>query len=195
MGVSSTLTIQPLAPKEPDATDGELLSFADPRLHLAKLYADYAKLVAWFASRLLTRPEEVEDVVHEVFLIAASNLPGLTEPPKIRGWLKTVTLRRVGRRLRWARMRARLGMAPGSSEMVELLVADPGASPEDRAALRELLVVLSGLPIELRIAWTLRYMHQEPLEAVAELVGCSLATAKRRIAAAQERIQRELGDD
>ena len=195
MGVSSTLTIQPLAPKEPDATDGELLSFADPRLHLAKLYADYAKLVAWFASRLLTRPEEVEDVVHEVFLIAAENLPGLTEAPKIRGWLKTVTLRRVGRRLRWARMRARLGMAPGSSEMAEKLVADPGASPEDRAALRELLLVLSELPVELRIAWTLRYMHQEPLEAVAELVGCSLATAKRRIAAAQQRIQRELGDD
>ncbi|MEO6602121.1 MAG: sigma-70 family RNA polymerase sigma factor [Polyangiaceae bacterium] len=189
------MTIELRAPKWPDAAPGELLSSADPRQHLAQLYADYARLVAWFASRLLTRPDEVEDVVQEVFLIAASNLPGLTEPPKIRGWLKTVTLRRVGRRLRWARMRARLGMAPASSEAAEHLVADPQASPEDRAALRELLAILGDLPVELRIAWTLRHMHQESLEAVAELVGCSLATAKRRIAAAQERIQREIGDE
>jgi RNA polymerase sigma-70 factor, ECF subfamily len=189
------LAIKPLAPRSPHAAEGEPISRADPRQHLTQLYADYAQLVAWFASRLLTHSEEVEDVVQEVFLIAAANLPGLTEPAKIRGWLKTVTLRRVGRRLRWARMRARLGMTPASSETTEHQVADPRASPEDRAALRELLAILGDLPVELRIAWTLRHMHQESLEVVAELTGCSLATAKRRIASAQERIQRELGDD
>ena len=61
--------------------------------------------------------------------------------------------------------------------------------------LRQLFRILGELPVELRIAWTLRHMHEEPLEAVAELAGCSLATAKRRIAAAQQRIQKELGDD
>jgi RNA polymerase sigma-70 factor, ECF subfamily len=187
------LTI-PQIPRPPEQQPRPAPTAADPRQRLAQLYADYAQLVAWFASRLLTRPEEVEDVVQEVFVIAASNLGNLTDPPKIRGWLKTVTLRRVGRRLRWARLRARLGMGPAPSDAIEL-VAAPQASPEDRAVLRQLFRVLGELPVELRIAWTLRHMHEEPLEVVAELAGCSLATAKRRIAAAQQRIQKELGDD
>lgn len=161
---------------------------------LAELYDNYAPYVAWFASRLLPRQDEVEDVVQEVFLIAADNLERLTEPPRIRAWLKTVTLRRIGRRLRWARVRARFGIVPTPTDSVEHLVASPQASPEDRAALREVFDILGRMPVDLRIAWTLRHMHEETLESVAELAGCSLATAKRRVAAAQERIQKELGD-
>lgn len=164
------------------------------REKLAELYEDYAAFVAWFASRLTPRREEIEDIVQEVFLIAADNLDVLIEPPKIRGWLKTVTLRRISRRLRWARVKARFGIVPISSDSVEHLVASPQASPEDRAALRELFVVLSDLPVDFRVAWTLRHLHEESLEAVAELTNCSLATAKRRIAAAQQRIQKELRD-
>ena len=44
------------------------------------------------------------------------------------------------------------------------------------------------------LAWSLRYMHEETVESVAELCGCSLATAKRRISAAQGRINEELSD-
>jgi RNA polymerase sigma-70 factor (ECF subfamily) len=161
---------------------------------LARLYAEYARFVAWFASRLLTRQDEVEDVVQEVFLIAARQLDSLTDPPKIRGWLKTVTLRRAARVLRWKKVRARFGVAKGS-ESTEQWVASPDASPEDRAALRELLATLEGLPTDLRIAWTLRHLHEESLDSVAELAGCSLATAKRRIAAAEARLRMELQDD
>ena len=189
------MAITPPAPKALGAAAGSKLTVAGGRRQrLAELYEDYAVFVAWFASRLLPRREEVEDIVQEVFLIAADNLDNLTDPPKIRGWLKTVTLRRIGRRLRWARVRARFGIVPISSESVEHLVASPQASPEDRAALRELLEVLGKLPLDLRVAWTLRYMHEETLEAVAELTSCSLATAKRRISAAQQWIQKELKD-
>ena len=77
---------------------------------------------------------------------------------------------------------------------VDDVVAAPGASPEDRAALRELFEVLDKMPNDLCLAWSLRYMHEETVEIVAELCGCSLATAKRRIAAAQGRINEELSD-
>jgi RNA polymerase sigma-70 factor (ECF subfamily) len=163
------------------------------RDRLAELYAEYARFVAWFASRLLTRQDEIEDVVQEVFLIAAKSLDQLRDPPKIRGWLKVVTLRRAARLLRWKRVRSRLGIVPLKSA-VEEWVAAPEASPEDRAALRELLAVLDRLPTDLRIAWSLRYMHEETVESVAGLTQCSLATAKRRIAAAQRLINKELLD-
>ena len=63
-------------------------------------------------------------------------------------------------------------------------VADGGASPEERVLLQRVYRVLDTLPADLRIAWALRYIEGERLDAVAVLSGCSLATAKRRISAA-----------
>jgi RNA polymerase sigma-70 factor (ECF subfamily) len=54
--------------------------------------------------------------------------------------------------------------------------------------------LLEALPIEQRLAWSLRYVEGEKLEAVAEQCGCSLATAKRRISAAHARMQAEFDD-
>jgi RNA polymerase sigma-70 factor (ECF subfamily) len=176
-----------LEPKVPRSTPP---LHQESRDRLATLYAEHARYVAWFASRLLPRQDEVEDVVQEVFVIAAKNLESLNDPPKVRGWLKTVTIRRAGRLLRWRRVRARFGIVRDAAG-IENFVATPGASPEDRAALRELLLVLDKMPTELRIAWSLRYMHEETVESVAELTKCSLATAKRRIAAAQRLISGE----
>jgi RNA polymerase sigma-70 factor (ECF subfamily) len=184
------LAAQSLDPKVPPSTPPPP---PGPRDRLAQLYNEYARFVAWFASRLLPRQDEVEDVVQEVFVIAAQCLDDLSDPPKIRGWLKTVTLRRAGRLLRWKRVRARFGIAP-DARPIEEFVASPGASQEDRAALRELLLTLEGMPTDLRIAWSLRYMHEETIESVAALTGCSLATAKRRIAAAQRVFREELSD-
>jgi RNA polymerase sigma-70 factor (ECF subfamily) len=143
---------------------------------------------------LLPRPDEVEDVVQEVFLIAARKLDSLTDPAETRGWLKTVTLRRAARLLRWKKVRARFGLANGF-EANEQWIASPDASPEDRAALLELLATLDELPTDQRLAWTLRHLHGESLDGVAALLGCSLATAKRRISAAEAHLQQELRDD
>ena len=53
---------------------------------------------------------------------------------------------------------------------------------------------LDRVPASDRIAWTLRYIEGQQLEEVAGICGCSLATAKRRISAAQERIERAFAD-
>jgi hypothetical protein len=54
--------------------------------------------------------------------------------------------------------------------------------------------VLDGMPANQRIAWSLRHIEGEPLENVASLAGCSLATAKRRIAAAAAHIEGAFSD-
>ena len=50
---------------------------------------------------------------------------------------------------------------------------------------RKVTLVVTALPADERIAWTLRHVERHRLENVAALVGCSLATAKRRIGRAQ----------
>jgi RNA polymerase sigma-70 factor (ECF subfamily) len=74
-------------------------------------------------------------------------------------------------------------------------LADPGATPEQRAMLGRLYRVLDELPVELRVAWVLRRAEGEQLESVAKLCSCSLATAKRRIDRAQALIERAFCDD
>ncbi len=61
--------------------------------------------------------------------------------------------------------------------------------------MRQVQLILDQLPVRERIAWVLRRLEREPLETVAELCNCSLATAKRRVAAAQDKLRRAVGDE
>jgi RNA polymerase sigma-70 factor, ECF subfamily len=51
------------------------------------------------------------------------------------------------------------------------------------------------LPVDQRIAWSLRYLEGEPLDAIAATCGCSLSTAKRRVGAAKEVIDEVFRDE
>jgi RNA polymerase sigma-70 factor (ECF subfamily) len=146
----------------------------------------YAPYVAGVAMRLLGRDHEVEDVVQETFLAAFTRMEQLREPDAIRGWLATIAVRIACRRLRARRVRAFFGL--DTLGEVDSLVA-PGASPEDRVLLRSVYARLDALPVRLRVPWILRHVDGEPLEVVARLCDCSLATTKRRIAAAHATLQ------
>ncbi len=161
-------------------------------LTLERAYALHAPYVAGLALRVLGRDEEVDDVVQDVFAHALKGMAALREAEALRGWLGTVTLRVARRRLRARRLLTFLGLDFAPSYEAELV--SPAASPEDRAFLAALYRVLDQLPVAARLAWTLRHIEGERLEAVAQLCGCSLATAKRRISQAQQAIEEWLSD-
>jgi len=165
----------------PPPTPGD----ADGPLSLAQAYRLYSRYVAAIAVRLLGRDDEVDDVVQDVFLRAHKGLAQLRDPQAVRGWLATVTVRVARRKLRWRKIGRVLGLTESGD--YDQLAAE-GASAEDRAVLARLYAVLDQMPVEHRIAWALRHVEGQKLEEVAELTGCSLATAKRRIAAAQQTI-------
>jgi RNA polymerase sigma-70 factor, ECF subfamily len=153
-----------------------------------RLHAPY---VAGVAMRLLGRDDEVQDVVQETFLAALTRIAQLREPEAIRGWLATIAVRLASRRLRARRIRAFFGL-DAQRELDSLVSND--ASPEHRALLRGIYAQLDELPVAQRVAWVLRHVEGEPLERVAQLCRCSLATAKRRITAAHEVLQAEVAD-
>jgi RNA polymerase sigma-70 factor, ECF subfamily len=160
-------------------------------LDLDALFRRYSSYVAAVAHRLLGRDEEVDDTIQEVFLVAVKSLNTVRDPGAIRGWLARITVRTARQRLRKRRMRQFLGLeAPVAYENV----SDTGANGEDRALLARVYRVLDALPANQRIAWSLRHIEGEPLENVATLSACSLATAKRRIAAAARVIEETFAD-
>ncbi len=145
----------------------------------------YAGYVAAIALRLLGRSEDVDDVVQEVFLAAIEGVARLREPEAVKAWLATVTARKVARRLRVRRFRSFFGLE-GTPEYAKLAV---GATQEEATLVARIYRILDGIPVNQRIAWTLRYVEGEQLDSVAMICGCSLATAKRRIVSAQETIE------
>jgi RNA polymerase sigma-70 factor (ECF subfamily) len=160
-------------------------------LELDPLFRRYSAYVAAIAHRLLGRDEDVDDAVQDVFLAAVRGLGAIRDPGAVRAWLGRVTVRVARRKLRARRVRVFLGIDDTS---VYSSVADRGASPEQRALLARVYRVLDKVPVSERVAWTLRCVEGEPLENVALLSDCSLATAKRRIAAAARRIEEAFSD-
>ncbi len=159
-------------------------------LTLDEAFRLHGRYVAGVAFRLLGGgDDEINDVVQDVFMHAFDKLAQVREPQALRAWLATMTVRLVRKRLRYRRLRGFLGLESVSNH--ELLIA-PGLSPEDRVTLGRVYVTLAQLPVDHRLAWSLRHLEGEPLENVALLCSCSLATAKRRIAAAHQVIEEEV---
>ncbi len=160
-------------------------------LDLDELFRQFAPYVATIGYRLLGRDSEVDDLVQDVFLAAHRGLRSLRNREAVKGWLATVTVRLARRRLRTRRFRATFRFDSGEDY---LEVADTAASPETRAMVARVYRILDRVPVDRRLAWSLRYIHGERLARVAELCECSLATAKRRIKAAQLFIDAEVSD-
>jgi RNA polymerase sigma-70 factor (ECF subfamily) len=163
----------------------------EPALDLDGLFRRYAPYVAAIAHRLLGRDEDVDDTIQEVFVAAVRGVHAVRDPAAIRGWLARVTVRVARQRLRKRRARIFLGL---DEPVVYDSVVDRSASAEQRTLLARVYKILDSMPANERIAWSLRHIEGEPLESVASMAGCSLATAKRRIAAAAVKIEEALGD-
>jgi RNA polymerase sigma-70 factor (ECF subfamily) len=160
-------------------------------LDLDTLFRRYSSYVAAVAHRLLGRDDDVDDTVQEVFLAAVRGLRSVRDPQAVKSWLACIAVRVARRKLRKRRVRSFFGLDDPATYG---RVTDPGASPEQRALLERVYRVLDEMPTGDRIAWSLRYVEGEPLESVATMAGCSLATAKRRIRAASRTIEEAFSD-
>src|SRR5450432_2383456 len=154
------------------------------------LFSNYSAYVARLASRLLgSGDSDLDDVVQDVFWLASRRIAKIPDFIQARGWLPTVTTRLVRRRLLRRRSRGIFHAPPPRVD-----VPARGATAEEHAMLARLYEVLEGLPTDQRIAWSLRHLEGEPLDAVAAACGCSLSTAKRRVNAAKNVIDEVFRD-
>ena len=158
---------------------------------LDDVYRRYCRYVGAVILRLYGCPSEVDDLIQDVFVEAAVGLTRLRDPEAIKGWLATIAVRTVRRRLRVRRAWRFLGLDRDAAETV---LVDPRASPADRALLRAVYKVLDEMPVQDRLAFTLHTIEGETLKAVAKLCGCTLATAKRRVARGQRLIEQRMSD-
>jgi len=163
---------------------------ADPKAAVEDAFRRYAPLVASLGLRITALRDEIDDFVQEVFLRATRGIGGLRHQGATKAWLVSITINVARQRLRVRKLRKLVGI-DSSNEHEELV--DPALSPEDRVLLTRMYRALDAMPVNQRLAWSLRHIEGERLETVALLCGCSLATAKRRIVAAQKLIAEAVG--
>ena len=153
----------------------------------SRLYERHHRLVAGLAFRLMGTREGLDDVVQDTFVAAIEGLPRLREGQAFAKWIGSITVRTAQRHIRRHRRRVRFGLVAGAELELDLFVS-PSAPPDVTEELRRLYLGLSRVGAEERVALLLRRVEGYSNEEVAEALGVSLATAKRRIARASAKI-------
>jgi len=175
-----------------DLDDGKLVLAAragDLRAS-ATLYERYRGKVKGLALRILGATQDVEDVVQDTFVAAFRGLARLNEPQAFSKWLGAITIRTAQRRIRRAKLRARVGMVTMEPDELDAMVTRD-APPDVHAELSALWGAFADARAEGRALMLKRagYTNDE----VATELGVSRATAKRRILLARQLVAARVG--
>lgn len=181
--------------EEPDDAALVLRSRAGDRGADEAIYRRHVRYIGAIAIRLCASRQDAEDIVQDTFALALASLDQLREPAALRGWLARIAVSRCQRAMRRRRLLRFVGLDDGGADAPLHALCARDAPPEVHAELRRVETALSRASSDERAAWVLHRVNGETLESTASLCGCSLATAKRRIAAAEARVARTLGSE
>jgi RNA polymerase sigma-70 factor (ECF subfamily) len=151
------------------------------------LFARHGRMVLGLSHRVLAGREEADDLAQDAFLYALTHLDSLQNPQAFASWIATIVVRTASKRLRSRRLLVRLGLRRSEPIDVEAIVS-PAAPADAAAELRHLYRKLADFPGEERVALVLRRVEGMELTEIAEHMGISLATVKRRIVSAERRL-------
>jgi RNA polymerase sigma-70 factor, ECF subfamily len=186
------------ARRQPDGGDGPGESVGSGRrLDLERLYKDHADDVARWARRLGGPALDVEDIVHEVFLVVQRRLPEWRGEARVTTWLYEITLRVVSdRRRRWSWLRlgplisTRRGPAAAAADDLEADEPDALARLERREATTTLYRLLDGIGEKYRTVIILFELEGRSGEEIAALTKTSLANVWIRLHRGRQKLAR-----
>jgi RNA polymerase sigma-70 factor (ECF subfamily) len=158
------------------------------------LYRRHAGSLLALTTRLLRNRTDAEEVVQDTFVTGFEQLASLRDPAAVRAWLGQIAVSLVRRRIRRGKLTRLLGLDRGADDATMEALAARDVGPDQLVELRLVDRLLGEMRTELRIAWMLRRVEGLELAEVASMCGCSLATAKRRIADADDIIRAHVGD-
>jgi RNA polymerase sigma-70 factor, ECF subfamily len=167
---------------------GEAEELGRRALDLAVVYDQHAERVATWAARLLGPGGDVEDVVHEVFLVAQRRLPEFRGDAKVGTWLYEIVVRVAQEQRRRKRRRWWLALGFGGREprvVTDALAPrgalDPLAALESKEATARLYRVLDGLAEKYRTVLVLFEIEGLSGEQIAAVTGTTVANVWVRL--------------
>lgn len=175
----------------PRDTDADLVraSLGGDRAAFAHMYDRYADSLHDFCVGMLRDRDSAADCVQDAFCIAATRLPQLREPDRLRPWLYSIARNEALRVLRERRRET------PSEELPEEATNEPG--PEMLAARTELADLIAeaagGLSDRDRTVLELAYRHGLDGPELAEALDVSHTNANTMVVRLRDTIERSLG--
>jgi RNA polymerase sigma factor (sigma-70 family) len=161
------------------ACDGDVSAFVE----LTRRFQHFA---FGSALALLGDFHQAEDAVQEAFLAAWSGLPSLSDSAAFPGWLRGIVRHQAFRALR----KRQLEIVPlESAEHVSSEHIWPDDDLVQREHARAALAAISELPVSLREAATLFYIHECSHQDIANFLGISATTVNNRLHAACSKLK------
>jgi RNA polymerase sigma-70 factor (ECF subfamily) len=154
------------------------------------LFRRHATMANHLAHRLLLSDSDVDDLVQDSFIVAFETLDRLADPQAFASWLCSIIVRTAHKRLRRRRLLERLGLSRPKPIDFDV-IATPTTPPDVAAELRKLYGVVQQLPAEERLVLLLRRVEGLTVAEIAEQMGRSPATVKRRLESATAKLDRE----
>jgi RNA polymerase sigma-70 factor (ECF subfamily) len=189
--MSQSAEMPELPPAEADEDDAAARAQAHRAAiaDLRRLYADYADFVRGAVVRLDGPGSDVEDLVHDVFVVAikkGASFEGRSQP---RTWLYGIAIKVVAGARRKAKLRRFLGLERAREAADE---QTPARLFEDREASVALYRALDGLAEKKRTVFVLYEVEGLSGEEIAELVDCPLKTVWTRLHHARKELHGRL---
>jgi RNA polymerase sigma-70 factor (ECF subfamily) len=176
-----------MRPKAP-ASDAVAREASEGPLDLGRIYRAHAADVSRWARRLRGPGADVEDVLHEVFLVAHRRLGEFRGDAKISTWLYAITVRVVQdhrRKDRWRRWLRLARLAPSDAPAP----ATPLEAFESRRASEVTYQLLDALPEAERSALILFELEGLSGEQIAAITGEAVGTIWVRLHRARARFR------
>ena len=172
---------------------GQLLARArDDDSALSDLIDAAAPVVRRWAMVQTGDAADADDVTQEVLIRMIRNLDALPEPPRLAGWLYTVTRNAAADRFR---SRSRQRTAADSEDIVASAVSDSAdpASDAERNELGELLLsAFRELPNRQREVFDLVELQGVPATEAAEMLGIRATSVRGNLFKARRNLRRRI---
>lgn len=150
----------------------------------ARLFDGYAPAVERTLVRILGADTDVAGLLNDVFVRALARIDRVVDPEALGAWLTRIAVFTAREHIRARRRRSWLSFF-AADEIPEVEARE--APVEMREAVAHLYRALDALPVDDRVAFSLRYLEQMELTEVADACDVSLSTVKRRLARAETR--------
>lgn len=160
----------------------------------SKLYDMFARKIDRRVWRMLGPDADHEDLVQHIFAQIFANIKQLKNADNLESWVTSITINTVKKELRRRSYRKILLFKP-SIDYIEDERCCYEYPTEDELLQRHTFSVLDKLPAIYRIIFIMKYFDENTNFEISKVLGCSLATAKRKIVKARNLFIEKAKDD
>lgn len=157
------------------AADGDVRAFE-------VLMRRYGRLVRVYARKVLGASADVDDVAQDTFVTAWQQLPRLTDPDLVRGWLLRIATRKAIDLVRSRRMTVDIDEHDQASAEAE----QPERVQEIQSRQQAVAAVLRTLPEDQRRCWVLKELAEYSYQDIADELQVPVSTVRGTLSRARK---------